>query len=32
MDGISQDRRVVEQIDWIARARAMGPTIAAPCR
>ena len=29
MDGVSQDRRAEERIDWVARARAMGPTIAA---
>jgi alkylation response protein AidB-like acyl-CoA dehydrogenase len=29
MDDISQGRRIGERIDWVARARAMGPTIAA---
>ena len=29
MDGISQDCRAEERLDWVARARAMGPTIAA---
>jgi len=29
MDGVSQDRIAKDRIDWVARARAFGPTIAA---
>ncbi|HTQ33828.1 MAG TPA: acyl-CoA dehydrogenase family protein [Stellaceae bacterium] len=29
MDGVSQDRIAKDKIDWVARARAAGPTIAA---
>jgi alkylation response protein AidB-like acyl-CoA dehydrogenase len=29
MDGVSQDRLVKSGIDWVARARSLGPTIAA---
>jgi alkylation response protein AidB-like acyl-CoA dehydrogenase len=29
MDGVSQDRSARDHIDWVARARSLGPTIAA---
>jgi len=29
MDGVSQDRAARDRIDWVARARSLGPTIAA---
>ncbi|HWB49593.1 MAG TPA: acyl-CoA dehydrogenase family protein [Stellaceae bacterium] len=29
MDGVSQDHSVTDAVDWVARARSMGPTIAA---